>query len=44
MSVGVKWKPLVKNPQLPAEYPEGMEYVRPHLVNEFWLLKALFDM
>ena len=44
MSVGIKLELLVKNLQSPAEYPEGTEYVLPHLVYEFWLLKALFDM
>ena len=29
MSVGVKYRPPVKNPQYPAEYPEGTEYVSP---------------
>ena len=44
MSVGVKYWPPVKNPQLPAEYPEGTEYVEPQLVYEFELLKELSVM
>ena len=44
MSVGVKWEPPVKNPQLPTEYPVGAEYVYPQLVYDAELSKALFDM
>ena len=44
MSVGVKLRPPVKNPQLPAEYPEGTEYVPPQEVYDPELLKALSDM
>jgi len=44
MSVGVKFKPPVKNPQLSAEYPEGMAYEAPHFVYEEWLSEALSDM
>jgi len=47
MSVGVKYKPPVKNPQLPAEYPEGTEYVEPQAVQAVHdpeLLKELFAM
>jgi len=44
MSVGVKCKPPVKNPQLPTEYPEGTEYVLPQAVRDRELLKELFAM
>ena len=44
MSVGVKCKPPVKKPQLPYEYPEGTEYVWPHLAYDTELPKALSDM
>ena len=44
MSVGVKYWPPVKKPQLPAEYPEGTEYVLPQEVYDPALLKALSDM
>jgi len=44
MSVGVKEYPPVKNPQLPAEYPEGTEYVWPQAVDDPELLKELSDM
>ena len=43
MSVGLKLLAPVKNLQLPAEYPEGTEYVWPQAVNDPELLKALFD-
>ena len=46
MSEGVKCKAPVKNPQSPAEYPGGTEYVEPHLVYELvdWLIEGLSDM
>ena len=46
MSEGMKNKAPVKNPQSPAEYPGGAEYVEPHLVYELvgWLMVGLSDM
>ena len=44
MSVGVKWCPPVKNPQLPDEYPEGREYVWPQVVYDPEFPIELSDM
>jgi len=44
MSVGVKEYPPVKNPQLPAVYPERTEYVEPQLVYDCELPIELSDM
>jgi len=44
MSVGVKYRPPVKNPQLPIEYPVGTEYVLPQVAYDPELLIELSDM